>query len=115
MTQTRMEEKMMGDKVTICGGCRPGEAPALLAGLQGLMPGVEVAVVDCMMVCGRPVTVSFRGSGKAAYLFAGVDVVAQGAQIAAFVRMYAEAPGGIIDDARPCGDLRLCLIGRIPA
>ena len=68
-----------------------------------------------MQVCGRPVAVSFRGAGKAAYLFEGVDPVAQVEEIVAFAGLYATAKDGIVEDARPCGDLRLCLDGRIPA
>ena len=100
----------MTDRVSVCGGC----GGAALAGLlQGQLP--DVTLVDCMNVCGRPVAVSFRGSGKAAYLFAGVDPVAQVNEIVVFAGLYANAKGGIVEDARPCLDLRLCLIGRIPA
>ena len=75
----------------------------------------DVVLVDCMQVCGRPVAVAFRGAGKAAYLFAGVDPVAQVEEIVVFAGLYAAAKDGIIADARPCGQLRLCLVGRIPA
>lgn len=100
----------MTDRVSVCGGCGGG---ALAGLLQGRLP--DVAVVDCMNVCGRPVAVSFRGPGKAAYLFAGVDPVAQVDEIVVFAGLYTDAKGGIVEDARPCGDLRLCLVGRIPA
>ena len=84
--------------------------------LRGMVgPGTTVETTDCMNVCGRPVTVAFRAEGKAAYIFAGVDPEKQGEDLAAFARLYAQAEGGIIEDARPCGDLRFCLIGRIPA
>jgi predicted metal-binding protein len=100
----------MTDRVSVCGGC----GGAGLAGLlQGRLP--DVVLVDCMHVCGRPVAVSFRGESKAAYLFAGVDPVAQIDEIVTFAGLYAAAKGGIVEDARPCGDLRLCLVGRIPA
>lgn len=99
----------MTDRVSICGGCGGGP---LVGVLQARLP--DVALVECMHVCGRPVAVSFRGPGKAAYLFAGVDPAAQVEDIVVFAGLYAAAKGGIIDDARPCGDLRLCLVGRIP-
>jgi predicted metal-binding protein len=100
----------MGDKVSVCGGCGGG---ALFGLLQARL--AEVALIDCMHVCGKPVALSFRGEGKAAYLFAGVDPVAQLDEILTFAGLYATARGGIVEDARPCGDLRLCLVGRIPA
>ena len=100
----------MTDRVSICGGCGGG---ALATVLQAHL--ADVVLVECMHVCGRPVAVSFRGAGKAAYLFAGVDPVTQVEEIATFAELYAEAKGGIVEDARPCGELRLCLVGRIPA
>ena len=100
----------MTDRVSVCGGCGGG---ALVGLLQARL--ADVALVDCLHVCGRPVGVSFRGPGKAAYLFAGVDPVAQVDEIIAFAGLYSAAEGGVVEDARPCGQLRLCLVGRIPA
>ncbi len=100
----------MTDVVRVCGGCGGGPLVGLLQARLA-----EVALVDCMHVCGRPVAVSFRSEGKAAYLFAGVDPVTQVDEIVTFAGLYAVAKGGIIDDARPCGQLRHCLVGRIPA
>lgn len=99
----------MTDVLSICAGCGGGP---LIGPLQARL--AQVRLVDCMQVCGRPVAVSFRGAGKAAYLFAGVDVTTQAEQIVAFAGLYASAQGGIVEDARPCGQLRLCLVGRIP-
>ena len=100
----------MTDRVSLCGGCGGG----VLAGLlQARLD--DVVLVDCMQVCGRPVAVSFRGAGKAAYLFAGVDPVAQVEEIVVFAGLYRDSKSGIVEDARPCGELRLCLVGRIPA
>ncbi len=110
---------MSGDRITLCGGCRPGEGAALADGLRTLLAeeglATGVALTDCMVVCERPVTLSVRAEGKAAYLFSGVDPVTQADEIVAFARLYADAPGGIIEDARPCGDLRYLLVGRLPA
>ncbi len=110
----------METKITICSGCRAGDEPArgfgLADRLRGLVgSGVDVGLTDCMIVCGQPVTVSFRAPGKAAYLFAGVDPDTMADNLATFARLYMASPDGIVDDVRPCGDLRFRLIGRIPA
>ena len=119
VAENRGKGKMTGDRITLCSGCKPGEGPAMEADLRTRLAkagaGTAVALVDCMLVCGKPVTVSFRATGKTAYLFAGVDPVGQGANLVAFARLYAAAPDGMIADVRPAGDLRLQLIGRIPA
>ncbi len=110
----------MTDRITICASCRAaGEAPrgaALAARLRIALEGrAEVGTADCLNVCKSPLAFSVRATGKAAYLFAGVDPGLQEAEIVAFAALYAAAPGGEITDARPCGRLRHCLIGRIPA
>jgi len=46
---------------------------------------------------------------------AGVDPVTDAMDIAATVCTYAASLNGEITDARPCGRLRHCLIGKIPA
>jgi predicted metal-binding protein len=112
--------KTMTQRITICSGCRAADGQpggeAMAARLQARLGDLaSVGTTDCMIVCGQPVTVSIREDGKAAYLFSGVDPEAQFDELATFARLYAEAPDGIIDDVRPCGDLRFRLIGRIPA
>ena len=107
----------MADRITICESCRsdgPAKGAALAERLRGMV-GAEVATTDCMIVCGKPVTVSFRATGKAAYLFSGVDPETQAEEIAEFARLYADAADGIVNDVRSIGQLRFCLIGRIPA
>jgi predicted metal-binding protein len=114
-------EKPMGDTLTICSGCRATDSPAkggnLAKRLESALAGsgTRVALVDCMIVCGEPVTVSFRAEGKAAYLFSGVNPETQAENLVTFARLYADAADGIVDDVRPCGDLRFRLVGRIPA
>ncbi len=110
----------MTQRITICSGCRTaGNQPGgdvMAAELQGLVGDLaSVGTVECMIVCGQPVTVSVREEGKVAYLFSGVDPASQVEELATFARLYAEAPDGVIDDVRPCGELRFRLIGRIPA
>lgn len=106
----------MGDTISICAGCDPDAAARMAQEVRGLLgPATDVALAGCMNVCARPVSVAFRAPGKAAWLFAGVDPATQGPEVAAFARLYAADAGGDVSDARPCGQLRFCLIGRIPA
>ncbi len=75
----------------------------------------DIRGFDCMSACANPNAISFRAEGKAAYLFAGVDPVADRKDILEFAKLYVAAADGWIEDARPCGRLRHCLTGRIPA
>lgn len=75
---------------------------------------VEVVLTPCMNLCDEPVSLALRAPGKMAYLFSGTgpdDVK----DIAALAKLFVEAEGGVIEDARPAGRLRFCLKGRIPA
>ena len=105
----------MVDRVTICKGCR-GAAGERLAARLALSLGLiaEVRLAECLNACGRPLALSVRAEGKAAYLFGGVEAD-QDADILAFAALYREAPLGEVADARACGRLRHCLLGRIPA
>ncbi len=108
----------MADRITICSSCRTTDGPAKGAALAETLRSrvtAEVATTDCMIVCGNPVTVSFRATGKAAYLFSGVDPDTQADEIVEFARLYALADDGLVRDVRSIGQLRFCLVGRIPA
>ncbi|WP_083225691.1 DUF1636 family protein [Neptunicoccus sediminis] len=116
----------MRHRVIVCATCRnKGEAdfagPELAKALRDsfaadpLLQDFTVETHDCLSACAKPNSLSFRADGKAAYLFAGVDPVADRSDIAAFARLYAQSGDGWIEDARPAGRLRFCLIGRIPA
>ena len=104
----------MGDRITVCAGCREGAGRSLAAKL-GEVVGAEVRLVGCLMACGKPVAMAVSGEGKSTYLFAGVEPEAQVEEVAAFLGLYAGAPSGEIADARACGRLRFCLVGCIPA
>ena len=80
-----------------------------------LLGDFEVRGQHCLNVCDKPMALAFRKNGKAAYLFAGIDADKDGADVAAFAKLYKDAPDGWIEDARPAGQQRFCLIGRIPA
>ncbi|QFU09735.1 hypothetical protein PARPLA_00702 [Rhodobacteraceae bacterium THAF1] len=96
----------------LCATCRPDtETSALRAALGDT---ADLRLHDCLNVCNRPTALSIQGNGTA-YLFADVDPETDADDIAATVRTYANAPSGNINDARPCGRLRHCLIGKIPA
>ena len=83
--------------------------------LEGRMPeGVALERVDCMNQCDTPVSLALRGEGRDVYLFAGVDPVQDVEDAVALARLYAEASGGTITDARAAGRLRFCLTGRVP-
>lgn len=76
---------------------------------------VEIGTHACMNGCAHPVSIGLQGDGRASYVFAGVDPVADAADIAATCRVYLDSEHGWIEDARPCGRLRLCLRARLPA
>lgn len=99
----------MADRIIICTGCAGGAE--LAAALDGQ---VSVELTDCMNVCDAPVSLAVRATGKAAYLFTGVDPD-RPEDVVAFAKLYAAAADGQITDARPAGELRFKLVGRIPA
>ncbi len=101
--------------VTVCTTCplgRGGFAADLAAALAAEGLGA-VATVDCMSGCTRPSALAVRAAGKTAYLFG--DVTADDLpHLLTFLRLYRDAPGGNLSDARPIGLLRLKAIARIP-
>jgi predicted metal-binding protein len=114
--------------VFICSTCRKDDeatpkGEALAVAVKDLLAksddpalqSFEVETFECMSACANPNAISFRAPGKAAYLFSGVDAERDQEDIIAFARMYLAAKDGWIEDARPCGRLRFCLMGRIPA
>ncbi|EYD73976.1 hypothetical protein Rumeso_04573 [Rubellimicrobium mesophilum DSM 19309] len=103
----------MGDRITVCATCREGAGRALADHLRE--KGVAVRLVECLNACSAPLALAVTGEGKATYLFTGVDPEAQAEEVVAFAALYRDAPRGEVADARPCGNLRFCLRGRIPA
>ena len=109
----------MGPRVIICDTCAaPGEAPqgeAFAEALRDLVPSsVSVETTSCMNQCDRPISLALRGEGKDIYLFNSLDPARDLDDAAALVKLYAEAEGGTIIDARPAGRLRHCLTARVP-
>ncbi|WP_226782090.1 DUF1636 family protein [Oceaniglobus trochenteri] len=106
----------MSHEILICRSCQAGGRAlgAALIDALGVPGGYALRQVDCMTMCGEPVSLAFRSPGKATYLFSGVNA-GDCADIHGFAELYAQAPDGWIEDARRAGRLRLCLKGRVPA
>lgn len=109
-------------RILICSSCS-GERD-LQADLQavesalktaGLSNCVDVSDHACFSSCEEPTVMTMQGAKRASYVFSGVDPVGDANDIAATCKTYLSSPGGWIEDARPCGRLRLCLRARIPA
>ena len=108
---------MDGMRLTICATCGSGagEGQALADRVRGALPAEwSLRLHDCLGACARPVALAVEAPGRATYLFAGVRA-GDAEDLLAFTRLYAAAPDGWIEDARPAGRLRHCLRGRIPA
>ena len=106
-------------QVVVCSTCEGCDGEAFAAQLRDALAkagqAYEVRDFECMTNCGRPLSVAFKATGKATYLFGDVDPALDLADTVAFARMYASSPDGWIEDARDAGRLRHCLIGRVPA
>ncbi|MAM63730.1 DUF1636 family protein [Maritimibacter sp. UBA3975] len=99
----------MAGRVAVCIGCEGGTALA-----DALAARMKVERAHCMNACARPVCLSVREEGKAAYLFGDVDPTLAD-EVETFLALYDAAPKGLITDARVLERLRFKLIGRIPA
>ena len=100
-----------------CQNCGPLSLGALNEALATaeLQDAVHIVERGCMNGCSRPVSMAMQGPGRATYFFNGVDPTADADDIVATLRAYLAAPHGWIEDAQPCGRLRFCLVGRVPA
>lgn len=77
-------------------------------------PEIEVAAVDCLAVCDRPVTLAFRAVGKWSYLIGGADPARDLADIIAAARAVAASEHGIPAMAERPRFFREGVIGRLP-
>ena len=109
-------------RLLICDSCtgardRDAERRAIDVALRraGLEDRVDIGEHACFSSCETPVSLALQGAGLASYVFSGLDLSADAEAIAATCQTYLNSPGGWIEDARPCGRLRLCLRARIPA
>ncbi|MEP2531096.1 DUF1636 family protein [Shimia sp.] len=110
----------MTNTVFICNTCASGDGATIDAEFAAAVrdAGVadfEVQEVSCLNMCDEPLTLALRAPGKVAYLFAGVRPGSDLKDVIALLTLYRDAPGGVIEDARPAGRLRFCLKGRVPA
>ena len=103
--------------VHICQGCDGGQLAELRAAIDRAFTKGRVQIVEqqCMNGCAKPVSFGLQSPGRATCFFAGVDPQSDIADIVATLHAYLKAPRGWIEDARPCGRLRFCLVGRVPA
>lgn len=109
----------MGDTVFVCDTCGVGAGEPcgqrIADTLRRADLGVDVRAVSCLNMCDEPLAMALRAPGKVAYLFAGIRPDEDVGDAIALIKLYRDAPDGIIEDARPAGRLRFCLKGRIPA
>ncbi len=106
-------------RIVVCSTCEgvdgKGFADRLRSAVADRAMNFDVRTHDCLSNCARPLSLAFAAPGKATYLFGDVDPQRDLADTLAFAEMYAASQDGWIEDARPAGRLRSCLIGRVPA
>lgn len=102
--------------ITLCASCvlgQSGFAVPLSDALTDAGIAHRIALTECLSGCTRASTISFRATGKTAYLFG--DLVPDDlAGLVTFARHYAATPDGTFADARVLGQLRTKAIARIP-
>lgn len=101
----------------LCSSCRRSRPDGLRRATEaaGFSTPVRLVSQDCMNGCARPVSMAIQGHGRATFFFTGIDPEADMGDIVATLHAYLAAPQGWIEDARSCGRLRHCLVGRVPA
>ena len=106
-------------RIVIFSTCEGVDGAAYADALRGALAErkmeFEVQTHACMSNCDRPLSLAFTAPGKATYLFGEVAPDSDLDDTVAFARLYAGTTDGWIDDARPAGRLRHCLVGRVPA
>lgn len=108
----------MTHRIVVCSTCEGTDGKGFAARLREVLAtkamDFTVQDHDCMSNCARPLSVAFSAPGKATYLFGDVDPARDLEDTLAFAQLYATTPNGWIENARPVGRLRHCLIGRVP-
>ena len=99
-----------------CDGAAPGDVAQLREALRAEgLTGFEVGAVACMGACAAPLALAVQGDGRATFVFDGVDLIADAADIASTARAWLAARDGWIEDGAACGRLRERLRARTPA
>lgn len=120
---------MTPNRITLCETCDASpklggksiSIDAILAALQDALAKAnldgqfEVTKTACMGVCEKPITLALQGESRATLVFADLDFPNDIDDVVATCRTYLNSQAGWIEDARPCGRLRLCLRSRVPA
>lgn len=103
--------------VHFCQNCASSDLATLHREIatSGLTDTVSIVERGCMNGCASPVSMAMQGPGRATYFFNGVDPAADAVDLVATLHAYLATPDGWIEDAQPCGRLRFCLVGRVPA
>ena len=103
----------------VCTGCLEGRKPLdhLIEQVEagGLEGRVAVQAVSCGERCAHPARLWLQAQDQASYLFEGLNLERDTADILATVCAYLDSKDGWIIDARPCGRLRHKLVARLPA
>ena len=117
-------QKMPADpalRLLVCSTCHRenGSAAEECARAQAMLAqaGIEADVAEfaCLGGCDTPRSIAVQAAGRASYVFSGLGADWPDNDIAAFCRLYLNAPNGWIEDARPAGQLRFHLRARVPA
>ncbi|MCB1342437.1 MAG: DUF1636 family protein [Pseudooceanicola sp.] len=85
------------------------------AALNAAGIAAQVAEFACLGGCDTPVSIGIQSEGRASYVFSDLGPDWPEGDLAAFCRLYLDAPNGWIEDARPAGQLRFHLRARLPA
>ena len=108
----------MPNRLVICDTCaamgQPAQGAAWAREIADHAQDVDVVTTACLNICDTPISFALQAPGKPTYVFAGADPAQDSDALLALLRLYADAPGGDITDARPAGRLRNCLVAKIP-
>lgn len=106
-------------RIVVCSTCEGVDGKGFAAELRGALArrGMDFDVQDhdCLSNCARPLSMAVTAPGKTTYLFGDIDPGRDLDDTLDFCGLFAASEDGWIEDARPAGRLRFCLIGRVPA
>ena len=122
-----LETPRSGDAVTtlhVCVTCRAeGDLSEIRAGRRlhdalaedlACDRGVALVPVECLSVCRRPCTVSLAAPGKWTYVYGDLPGETAVPTILEAVRLYAEAPDGLIPWKLRSEPIKKGVVARVP-